>query len=244
MRKLILALLSTVALLLSAFGASAVLAPVASAAAVETVSAGMKWTPTPGGQTWGGLLPNWCTMTAVGTDALGNKVGFTAGHCVANQNPGAKIHAYNNNLPAFLNPAIGELVYKDTSAAKDYAVIKFYDDRVVLDSTTPNGLEVTHVDTAVVPEAVQKDGSTTGISGGTVKSVNGFDVRTTHFQASGGDSGAPLITADGGVTASLRGPEQAYPWSPVTGLIFRGLPDAIAERPVGSVGNGFVHVNN
>lgn len=244
MKKLLIALFSTAALTLSGLGASAILAPAAQAAEVETVSAGMKWTPTPGGNTWFGLLPNWCSMTAVGTDDLGNLIGFTAGHCVANQNPGAKIHAYNNNLPAFLNPAIGELVLKNTAADKDYAVIKFYPERVQLDSTTPNGLEVTHVDTGVVDEAVQKDGATTGVSGGTIKSVNGFDVRTTHFAASGGDSGSPLITADGGVVASLRGPEQQFPWSPPSGLIFRGLPNAIAEIPVGTPGHGFVHVNN
>ena len=244
MKKLLLILCSTAALVIPAIGASTVLAPAANAATPVTVSAGLKWTPTPGGNTWFGLLPNWCTMTAVGTDDLGNKIGITAGHCVANQNPGAKIHEYKNNLPAFLNPAIGELVYKDTTAEKDYAIIKFYNDRVVLDSTTPGGLEVTHVAQAVVGQHVQKDGATTGVDGGDVKAVNGFDVRTTYFEASGGDSGAPLITDDGGVVARLRGPEQSTPISPATGLIWRGLPDAIAEIPAGAPGHGFVHVNN
>lgn len=246
MRKLLLILASFIL----ALGTSIGLAPNALAANPGTgpvsISHGFKFTPTPGAQTWGGALPNWCTITAVGNDTADRLIAITAGHCLANQQPGAPIYAYNNNFPQPPSQAIGNLRSKNEDANFDYAVIELIPTRVTMHQNGPNTSKVDGISAPAVGQEVCKVGATTGKSCGKVTEVkpNG-DVITTTLQASGGDSGSPLIvTATNDVIASLRGPQQACPFCPTTGTLFKNLPRNLAQIPAGQPGSGFTITTN
>lgn len=244
MRKFVFLLLSAVL----AVGFGFVASPVASASHPGTgpvsISHGFKFTPTPGAFTWFGALPNWCTITAVGNDSADRLIATTAGHCVANQNPGDPIYAYENNLPAPLNQPIGTLRSKNTDPNFDYAIIELMPNRVTMHQNGPAGTLVNHVEAPAVGQAVCMVGATSGKHCATVTQVNpNGDVITGVMQGStGGDSGSPLIvTATNGVVADLRGPVQACPVvCPVTGTLFKNLPRNLAQIPAGQPGSGFV----
>jgi hypothetical protein len=248
-------LTTLLAALLMAFGLAIGGAGTASASHPGTgpvqISHGFKWTPNPGAFTWFGALPNWCTLTAVGNDSADRLIAITAGHCVANQNPGAPIYAYNNNLPAPINQPIGTLRSKNVTSTSgpsryDYAVIELDASRVTMHRNAVAGVAASTVDAVGVPavgQAVHKIGATSGRSDGTVTTVdvpNG-DVITTTMNATGGDSGAPLITTGANdVIGILRGPQQACPFiCPVTGTLYKNLPDQLANIPAGQPGAGF-----
>ena len=165
-----------------------------------------------------------CTLTALGYDNSNNLVGITAGHCADNAEASDPTWA---NVTAEKDTdagVVGTVVYKvfaghglgifspqpnwNDPANKDYAVILFNKDKVVPQKTV-GGVTINSVATGspALFTQVCKIGRTSGKTCGVVARVNSpqtFD--TQSMNASGGDSGSPVVSSNGTLYGAVHGP--------------------------------------
>ena len=135
-----------------------------------------------------------CTLTAVGTDAQGRKVGLTAGHC-------GEVGESVYSADALGVGAAGTVVAKDLEY--DYAVVELGSNTELTDNY--GGVKVNGVGTMNAGLGTQlcKQGVATGYTCGTTWLAQpGFAI--TQVCAGAGDSGAPVLQ-DGRVVGSVTG---------------------------------------
>lgn len=135
-----------------------------------------------------------CTLTAVGTDAQGRKVGLTAGHCGEVGEPVYSADALGVG-------AAGTVVAKDPEY--DYAVVELGSNTELTDNY--GGVKVNGVGTMNAGLGTQlcKQGVATGYTCGmTWLAQPGFAI--TQVCAGAGDSGAPVLQ-DGRVVGAVTG---------------------------------------
>ncbi|CAN5265581.1 S1 family peptidase [soil metagenome] len=139
---------------------------------------------------------SYCTLTAIGTDARGDLIGFTSAHCGG---PGAVVAA--EGAPA-AGP-VGEMVAGNE--ALDYAVIRF-DRSKVIPTNNVNGFVIDGLGPdPAFGQVACKLGRTTGYSCG-VTWGPGEQPGTILNQVCGqpGDSGAP-VTVDNKLVGMIHG---------------------------------------
>ncbi len=224
-----------VACLAVTLGAFLVNAPTASATGV--VSNGVAWTddlnplPHPPG------IIEFCTMGVVGTDSLGNKIGFSAAHCVDGTPDGAPVYRY---APTGPREHIGNIAYRSPGGGTgvDWVVLYINTDAVL----TSNGPSA-RVDGIGSPNPVGphcKDGAGTGLHCGSITAQN-----TTRFysnaQSGGGDSGGPVLQNNTEIVGMVRGFDTAL--FAFEYIKFTAVLDGINTQP-NPVGKGFVVTNN
>ncbi|MFC9790382.1 S1 family peptidase [Rhodococcus sp. NPDC127528] len=155
--------------------------------------------------------PNRCSLGFNGTDAAGNAVNITAGHCVANPatagTPDADV-VYDLRKDTALGDRFGTIARSATDDVTDFAVIRIDDaaaDRFrnnLIRVPGASSLAIDGTADPVVGAPVCKSGRMSGYRCGTITSTDlvidlGF--RMSHTFASnicviGGDSGGPLVT--------------------------------------------------
>lgn len=223
--------LGRIAALLVAMAAGLLLLVPTATAAPPTVQPGGRWTPQ---QQGGGALPipgllDWCSWGPVGTDSAGNKIAFTAGHCVQTIPDGAPVFDYNTKVP------VGTVAYRNADI--DYAVIKLNADTPIT-SVLPNGHRVNKIgDSDVTADpTICKHGGTTGTTCNLIPIV--FSQTDTRFYTL-----APAIFGDSG-SVTYQGNEYIGMIRGVTlngfeHVKFTGVLSAVAGQP-NPVGKGFV----
>lgn len=159
------------------------------------VSNGIAWTTNeeaPSFFRWFMRTGDYCTMSVVGTDAAGNKVGISAAHCISHEPDGTVVRHWTpwNGK----RQPIGEIAYRND--ALDYVVIDLYDD-VRLSSVGP-GARIDHQGPAGPEGVVCKDGQTSGVTCGAVTRQGDTRIYNLAFVGPG-DSGGPLYQDDGWV---------------------------------------------
>lgn len=154
--------------------------------------------------------PNRCSLGFNGTDAAGDAVNITAGHCVANAanagTPDADI-VYDLSKDTILGDRFGTIAHSVTDDVTDFAVIRIDDDAdrfrnnlIRVPGASPLAIDGTA--DPVVGAPVCKSGRRSGYRCGTITSTDlviDLGYRVSHTFASnicsiGGDSGGPLVT--------------------------------------------------
>ncbi|WP_430331755.1 hypothetical protein [Rhodococcus sp. ACT016] len=227
-------------ILLSTVAALAALAPAlaitpAASAATGTVSNGIAWTAKPDAGPSNPLVnQEYCTLGVVGTDAIGDKIAISAGHCVsaaaggATEFPdGATVYRFG---AAGTGAPIGTIAYRDPHI--DYVVIKLNAD-AVLSANGPDA-RIDSIGPANPDGTLCKAGVRTGLTCGPIYGqaaprINSFAT------ANGGDSGGPAFVNGSQLVGMTRGPFEFIDFSSVL--------DSIAAQP-NPVGKGFVVTNN
>lgn len=187
--KRILLLIATLALVTLGF-------PALSAAQAPVIGPGTAWTtnatPPPDRDQTNPATRDACTMAVVGTDAAGNKVGFSAAHCISNVADGADLYAWTPTAP---RPKIGTVVWRNTAA--DFVVFRF-DPTTVISAQGPRVKidSLGTLPTSFFGPQVCKDGLNSGRTCGRLIYYNADEyVATNTLQAN--DSGGPGFVGTG-----------------------------------------------
>lgn len=180
-----------------------------------------------------------CTLTAVGTDAQGRKVGLTVGHCGREGQEVRSADAVNVG-------AAGTVVRGGGNAA--FSVIEFGSNAELTHSY--NGVTVDGVGGgATTGDRVCKFGVATGWTCGYTLLGSGLQ-STSHLAAMQGDSGAPLMrgnqvvgVVDGGLWANpalvARSPLQGIFHMPVVSFAMDNVINQLNQGDRTAVGYGF-----
>lgn len=180
-----------------------------------------------------------CTLTAVGTDAQGRKVGLTVGHCGTVGQEVRSADAVN------VGPA-GTVVRGGSGAP--FSVIEFGSNTVLTDNY--NGVKVDGVGgAATTGDRVCKFGVATGWTCGYTLLGSGLQ-STSHMAAMQGDSGAPVMrgtnvvgVVDGGLWANpalvSRSPLQGVFHMPVVSFAMDNVIRQLNQGDATAVGYGF-----
>ncbi|MFM1723831.1 hypothetical protein ABEU20_002403 [Rhodococcus sp. PAM 2766] len=221
-KRVLLTALATFAALAPALA----LTPTASAA-TGTVSNGIGWTAKPdAGPSNPMQNQEYCTLGVVGTDALGNKIAISAGHCVSEAAGGATEFPDGSTVyrfgPSGTGDPIGTIAYRNPLI--DYVVIELNPD-AVLSSDGPeariDSIGPSHPD-GMLCKAGVRTGLTCGpIYGQEAPRINSFAT------ANGGDSGGPAFVNGSQLVGMTRGPFEFIDFSAVLGSI------ATQTNPVG-----------
>lgn len=213
---------------LAALAPALAIAPAASATTTGTVSNGIAWTANPDA---GPANPmqnqEYCTLGAVGTDALGNKIAISAAHCVsaaaggaAEFPDGAPVYRFE---PTGTGAPIGTIAYRDPRI--DYVVIELNPDAVL----SANGPDA-RIDSlgAAAPDGVLcKAGARTGLTCGPIYGQSGLRINSA-VAANGGDSGGPAFVNGSQLVGMTRGPFEFIDIAAVLGSI-AAHPDPVGK---------------
>lgn len=187
-------------------------------------------------QGFGFLLPDWCTLTAVGHDRAGRLVGLIAGHC-AHGNRSNRVFDGNNRAAG----PIGHFAHyvfdpNNVATTLDYGVIVF-DPAKVAPTSSFGGFAINGVAPAPADGSFEcKKGATTGVTCGLQVSHDALNVTNTAF-ALGGDSGGPLTLGDQ-LVGMVHGPAGGVPVLNPTA--FRSVAVQLADLDAKNVpGSGF-----
>jgi len=227
-------------ILLAAAAALAALAPAlaitpAASAATGTISNGIAWTAKPdAGPSNPMKNQEYCTLGVVGTDALGNKIAISAGHCVsaaaggATEFPdGATVYRFGSSGTG---DPIGKVAYRDPVI--DYVVIELNAD-AVLSSQGPDA-RIDSIGPASPEGTLCKAGVRTGLTCGTIYGQTSPRINS-FTPANGGDSGGPAFVNDTQLVGMTRGPFEFIDIGAVLGSI---------DAQPNPVGKGFVVTND
>ncbi|WP_305094480.1 hypothetical protein [Prescottella sp. R16] len=200
-----------------------------------TVSNGIAWTAKPdAGPANPGAVPDYCTLGAVGTDILGNKIALSAGHCVstaaggaADYPDGAAVYRFG---PSGTGTPIGTIAYRDPRI--DYVVITLSPD-IVLSATGPD-VRIDGIGTPTLDGTLCKAGARTGVTCGPVLAQAATRIASA-VAANGGDSGGPAYIDGDRLVGMVRGPFEFID----IGAVLAG----IAAQP-NPIGKGFTVTDN
>lgn len=209
----------------------------ATAQAAPVVTNGIAWTTNehaPGFMQWFKPSGDYCTMSVVGTDDLGNKVGISAAHCISHEPDGTTVRRWTP-WNRYREP-IGEIAYRNS--ALDYVVIDLYDD-VILSSNGP-GLRLDHLGPANPTGVVCKDGQTTGVTCGVVTRQTDTHIYNLAFMGPG-DSGGPLMQGDGWVGINRAMTDYGFEYVKASAVL-ADIASRQGFAPV--VGTGFTVTSN
>lgn len=226
--------------LLTALATFAALAPAlalapAASAATGTVSNGIGWTAKPdAGPSNPMANQEYCTLGAVGTDALGNKIAISAGHCVSAAAGGATEYPDGSTVYRFgasgTGAPIGTIAYRDPSI--DYVVIRLNAD-AVLSSNGPEA-PIDSIGPANPDGMLCKAGVRTGLTCGPIYGQEAMRINS-FVTANGGDSGGPAFVNGSQLVGMTRGPFEFIDIAAVLGSI---------EAQANPVGKGFTVTDN
>ncbi|WP_241665919.1 S1 family peptidase [Prescottella subtropica] len=228
----------TTSVLAATVAAAATLAPaltvtqVASAAPAGTgiVSNGIAWTAHPDAGPANPLsMPDYCTLGAVGTDTLGNKIAISAGHCVSAVAGGATEYPDGATVYRFgasgTEDPIGTIAYRDPHV--DYVVITL-NPNAVLSATGPD-VRLDGIGTPTLDGTLCKAGARTGVTCGPILAQAATRIASA-VAANGGDSGGPAYIDGGRLVGMVRGPFEF--------IDFAAVLASIAAQP-NPIGQGF-----
>lgn len=191
----------------------------------------------------GGYNQHRCTLGAVGTDSAGRLVGITAGHC-DNSGVNEGILLPNGTTPDMAYGPVGFYGYSN-KGPRDYAIIVFDTSKVAGTAQGPD-VRVDSIGTPFVGQAVCKDGSTTNLTCGTIRSLNyggAYRIDSTARNQPG-DSGGPLVAGSSIVGITIEwyaGFGTFWPARYISSDIRGILADL---NPRGVPGSGFVPLTN
>ncbi|WP_433660349.1 S1 family peptidase [Nocardia sp. CA-128927] len=200
-----------------------------------------------------GRLSLRCSLGFNGTDAKGNIVNITAGHCnpdipSAGSDNAARVHELNGDR---LGNELGRFE-KSVLGAQDYSIVRIADqarNRFASNEVRVPGapsVHVTGVGVPVVGAPVCKSGSRTGYSCGVVNAVDqtvqvGERELTQAFSANicalPGDSGGPIVTGTQALGISSASSVADYPICEIPNLIgaLTGNAPQLFAQPVNVV---------
>lgn len=200
------------------------------ATATGTVSNGIGWTAKPdAGPSNPMQNQEYCTLGVVGTDALGNKIAISAGHCVSAAAGGAADFPDGSTVyrfgPSGTGDPIGTVAYRDPRI--DYVVIELNPD-AVLSSDGPEA-RIDSLGPAHPDGILCKAGVRTGLTCGPIYGQEAQRI-SSFVTANGGDSGGPAFVNGSQLVGMTRAPFEFVDIAAVLGGI---------EAQSNPVGKGF-----